>query len=228
MAGDRHIAKRQVLTGDNMPRKPQNPQKQDASNVSQRDCFETPRYATEIIIPFLKKEKVEVVWECACGPGRMSRVLGGEFLCTSSDLSSFNFVSDEFRAKMFDWTLETAIVTNPPFSLKFQFIERALKLGFPFAFLIPADYCGRIGKYMMMGCEKVVPTRRIDYLTPNMLTRINEGTGRGYKILEDVPTDILRKYSSSYFHSMWLTKGLNIGNSETWVELTNDDKNRIF
>jgi hypothetical protein len=98
----------------------------------------------------------------------------------------------------------------------------------PFALLIPADYSGWIIEMMQNGCEKIIPTRRVDYLTPNMLSNINKsGVISEYYRLEDVPTCILRNYTSN-FHSMWLTWGLNIGKQETYVELTNEMKNNIF
>jgi hypothetical protein len=129
----------------------------------------------------------------------------------------------------------------------------------PFALLVPADYSGWIIDAIRNdGAEKIIPTRRIDYITPNILTRIHEGevwdaiedahecaTLRDYKKnymdiwlmdlqahhdvhnyqdINEVPQELLHKYSSSDFHSMWLTWGFGLGKTETFVELSNEEK----
>jgi hypothetical protein len=48
-----------------------------------------------------------------------------------------------------------------------------------------------------------------------------------YEAIEDIPNNLLAKYSSSQFHSCWLTYGLNLGKSETFVELTKEMKENI-
>lgn len=107
------------------------------------------------------------------------------------------------------------IVTNPPFGFKREFYNQCLfyykQYNIPFALLIPAEYNGWIIDAVRNDmCQKLVPTRRIDYLTPNMLQRINAGEKTQYQSLEEVPKNTLPRYSSSDFHSMWLLKGFNI------------------
>lgn len=248
-----------------MARKPKNPQKEELEEAQGRDLFQTPNYAIDLLVPFLDKLGIGNVWECAAGLGKITRRLshwGYKVIATDisypMDGGYFNFLTDHMT-----WEGKMVIVTNTPFSLKKKFFERALEYKTPFAFLIPADYSGWIIDACQMGAEKIIPTRRIDYITPNTLKRIHEGevwekyiqpkysmfktpkdlmeNSEGvfhsliekhedycnYETIYDAPKKLLRKYSSSYFHSMWLTMGFNIGKQETFVELTNEMKDNI-
>lgn len=251
--------------GDNVARKPKSPQKENLTEADGRDLFQTPNYAVDILIPFLDKLGIKNVWECAAGLGKITQRLsrsGYSVIATdisySKDGGHFNFLTDHMT-----WLKDHVIVTNTPFSLKKKFFKRALEYNCPFAFLIPADYSGWIIEACQNGAEKIVPTRRIDYITPNTLQRIHEGElwedkmqeyhekygtlkefayhnmslwyaieerNSDYCLYKDIysaPPKLLRKYSSSYFHSMWLTWGFNIGKQETFVELTNEMKDNI-
>jgi hypothetical protein len=252
-----------------MPRKPKTPQGMDKENVSERDLFQTPNYATDLIVPFLQGIGVKRIWEPAAGLGKMSsRLTYWGFDVYSTDLSyenRFNFLFD--HATWYGGGID-AIVTNPPFSLKSEFYEKCLEYGIPLALLIPADYTGWTIAAVQYGAEKVIPNRRIDFITPRILDRIHEGEvwdnivrnnpkynkfsiekmkdfslqfmslwdvflnktfkdEYRYDSIYDAPQSLLRKYSSSYYHSMWLTHGLKIGQTETFVNLSNEEKNNI-
>lgn len=235
-----------------MPRKPKSPQSEDLSGVSGRDLFQTPEYATDILVPFIPKD-VEFIWEPACGQGKIvNRLKEHAFKVFGSDLREEGRVFRNFLAyKNSDYF--DCIITNPPFSLKRKFYEKCREYDVPFALLIPADYSGWIVKATQDGCEKIIPTRRIDYITPNTLVNICKGesferlsdyersTFKKWQNLPETlwdkkflwddiyscPPVLLQKYSSSYFHSMWLTWGFGLGKSETFVELTQKMKENI-
>lgn len=248
-----------------MPAKTKTQQKEDLASAHNRDLFQSPNYATDIIVPFLQKAGITHVWECAAGRGKMTQRLSVHgFRVVATDITyeePFNFLTDGMT---FEGVAKWAIVTNPPFSLKKKFYERCFEYEIPFALLIPADYSGWIISACKLGAEKVIPTRRIDYITPNVLKRIHEGevwehcvsqdypdykslkeftydkmslwevlSEKRYKnyykfdTIYEVPQNLLRKYSSSDFHSMWITMGLHIGKQETFVELSNSDKDNI-
>src|SRR5687767_14434166 len=121
-----------------MPKKPKTPQKEDLVGLSGRDQFQTPNYATDILIPYLKHMKIFSpnsfrIWECAAGLGKIVNRLGDKGLDVfGTDLQTgTNFLTAESP----EWF--ECIVTNPPFSLKRKFYERALGYGVPFALLIP-------------------------------------------------------------------------------------------
>jgi hypothetical protein len=255
-------------TSYNMRVKPITKAKQSPESSQIRDSFETPRYAVDLLIPFIPKDIIRI-WECAAGNGRISNVLlRNHFYVSESDIrlighvsKTHNFLSDGLGEHQLSWIEQKksfAIVTNPPFSIKDLFIEKAFEYGVPFAFLINADYSGQQIDWIKRGCEKIIPTRRINYLTPNILRRIHEGEVwkvakenlpnissfkdfvefnrnltdaesicnwsaykeiHNYTTVESVPQKLLHKYSSSQFHSMWLTWGFNLGRTETFVDL---------
>lgn len=241
-----------------MPAKTKATQKQDLENVHGRDLFMTPKYATELLFPFLKNvlSSKSIIWECAAGQMKMSKVLETKYKVVSTDLSyktPFNFLTDDPKFKF------SCIITNPPFSLKKKFFDRCCEMGIPFALLIPADYSGWIIEAIQNGAEKIIPSRRIDYITPNVLNRIwygeswerlgitsctmkeyidshrvdewekiiNRNLDVKFNDIYKAPAKLLRKYSSSDFHSMWLTNGFELGQTETFVDLSNEMKDNI-
>jgi len=175
---------------------------------SGRDMFQTPNYATELLVPFIPKH-VRRVWECAFGKGKITGVLWKHgYDVAETDLhaaytvNQMNFLTERRGYMNYD-----AIITNPPFSSKKQFFLRALEYDVPVAMLIPADYSGWVIDCIMnKGCQKIVPTRRVDYITP---------TGRSGKT------------SASMFHSMWLTYKFNLPERENFAELTREMKENI-
>lgn len=176
-----------------------------------RDQFQTPNYATELLIPYLRKYKL--VWEPAAGHGKIARVLEEHDLAViTSDIifdpewvdETFNFIT-QTREPEYMESLDY-IITNPPFSLKHRFYQKCMeywnKYNVPFALLVPADYSGWLVRACMDGAIKMIPTRRIDYITPSGL---------------DGSTGV----HTANFHSMWLTRGIfpNPHNVQTEVYL---------
>lgn len=166
-----------------------------------RDTFETPNYAVDLLVPFIPKF-VNMIWECAAGGGRIAnRLEHYGYHIVRTDIRPYDGDNIVLDFTAVDSKVPfgcTAIVTNPPYSIKEMFIEKAFELGIPFAFLINADYSGLQISWINRGCEKIIPNRRIDYITP---------TGRQGRT------------SASQFHSMWLTHGFNLGRTETFVDL---------
>jgi hypothetical protein len=194
--------------GLNMASKIKISQPQILNQPQGRDSFQTPNYAVDLLIPYIPKY-VRWVWEPASGNGKISNRLSQEGLVIySSDIlppsasrAGINFLT-ELPSEQ-----PQCIITNPPFSLKEKFYKRCLEYGVPFALLIPADYSGWIIEAIQNGAEKIIPTRRIDYITPTGLSGASGHT--------------------SNFHSMWLTHGFNLGKTETFVELSLKDKENI-
>ena len=170
-----------------MPKKIKKTQAENLVGVSGRDLFQTPNYATQLIIPYIPKH-IKYVWEPACGQGKIAQVLRDEgYLVWATDISQFPSVNFLTTNYVIPEPENTAIITNPPFSLKKKFYERCKKYGVCFALLIPADYSSWIIDAVRDGCVKIIPTRRIDYITPS---------GKSGKT-----------GNSANFHSMWLTWG---------------------
>src|ERR1017187_6211417 len=133
-------------------------------NTNSSNVFQTPPEALLPLYPFLKEEWI--IWECAVGNGNLERALSEKgFAVTSSD-KEYNFLVN--APDNFD-----CIITNPPFSLKQQFLQRAYELGKPFAFLLPLttfETAKRQELFKKYGLEVIFFDRRINFETPNKVT----------------------------------------------------------
>lgn len=152
-------------------------------STSYANDFQTPPTALLPLIPFLKKEWT--VWECACGKGNLVRKLEEEgFNVIGTDiLTGHDFLY--WKPDNFD-----CIVTNPPYKLKQQFLERCYQIGKPFALLLPLttfETKSRQSLFYKYGIEVIFLSSRINFETPS---------GRG---------------SGSWFAVAWFTWGLNLG-----------------
>lgn len=95
------------------------------------DQFQTPADAVTPLLAYLRP--CCVVWECAWGKGQLADTLegAGHAVIRSDVQGGQDFLTWEPAAP---WD---CIVTNPPYSLKNEFLARAYALGRPFAFLLP-------------------------------------------------------------------------------------------
>ena len=160
------------------------------------DDFQTPDYALDILIPWLKKEWI--IWECGAGKGNIVRYLEKQgFTVKGSDiLTGVDFLTSKMEP--FD-----CIVTNPPFSLKDDFIKRCYDLGKPFALLLPLTALegkDRQSLYKKYGIQLIVPDSRINFYTPD------------------------GKNSGSWFLSAWYTWKMNLPHDINFVDMTKRTK----
>jgi hypothetical protein len=161
------------------------------------DNFQTPAWALDCLIPYLYL--LQRIWEPACGSGNLVTGLRASgFKVRGTDiLKGTDFLHCDIQA--FD-----VIVTNPPFSLKDEFLEHCYKLGKPFALLLPIsvfDSKFRRKLFNQYGVEFIFPDRRIPFETPNHKKRLKAG-----------------KKSSPQFQTVWVTHGLNIGQQLTFTD----------
>jgi hypothetical protein len=95
------------------------------------DLYETPEVAVRALLEV--EQLPHFVWECACGPGSIVKVLrGAGYRVVATDLVDYGCPES---LSGIDFLMETkapagveAIVTNPPFKLAAQFVERGLDL----------------------------------------------------------------------------------------------------
>ena len=157
------------------------------------DEFFTPEYALKPLLPFLNKDWV--IWECAWGKGALATHLENKGFkvigCKEQD-----FLTDLINKHAFD-----IIITNPPYSLKGEFLERCYELGKPFALLMPLTTLEGIKRgalFKKYGIQLIIPNRRINFITPS---------GKG---------------SGAWFQVAWFTWGLNLPKDLIFVELNRD------
>jgi hypothetical protein len=156
------------------------------------DDFQTPAYAINPLLPYISKDKP--IWECAAGKGNLVKAFTNlGYTCFGTDaLTGQSFFLYQPNQR-FD-----VIVTNPPFSLKQEFLEHAYCLGKPFAFLLPLttlETKKRQDLFKKYGLEVILLDRRVNFETPS-------GNGKG-----------------SWFATAWFTWGLNIGQQLTFVKM---------
>jgi hypothetical protein len=137
------------------------------------DFYETPAAA---IYALLKAEKLpQNLWEPACGPGAIVRVLreaGHNVLGTDlvdygspdQDHGGWDFLLERELPKLANGDAIEAIVTNPPFKLAGEFVEHALKL------------CPRV--IMLLRLTFYESKRRNSILDGGQLARVHVFTNR--------------------------------------------------
>ncbi len=92
------------------------------------DFYPTPIYATAEL---LKKEKFKgSIWECACGNGAMSNVLKEHgYSVYSSDITDRGYGENRNLDFLSGTNIKADnIITNPPFKLAKEFVEKALTI----------------------------------------------------------------------------------------------------
>ena len=157
--------------------------------------FQTPIEALIPLLPYLKKDWL--VWECACGRGNLVKALNEKgFLTVGTDiLTEHDFL--KWHPEKFD-----CIVTNPPYSIKQQFLERCYNLKKPFALLLPLttfETQKRQELFKRHGLEVIFLSKRLNFETP---------TGKG---------------SGSWFATAWFTNWMNIGKELNFPQVENQE-----
>lgn len=155
------------------------------------DDYQTPKEALKPLFPYLRKEWM--IWECAEGNGNLTKALieEGYDVVGTDTLTGQDFLTwqpDKFGC----------IITNPPYSLKQQFLERAYSLRKPFAFLLPLTTFETEKRQILFkrdGLEVIFLNKRINFETPS---------GRG---------------SGAWFAVAWFTNWLHVGRAFTFSSI---------
>lgn len=115
-----------------------------ADDRSKTDFYETPTEVTAALIDFLESKNIispgALIWEPACGRGKMANVfISRGYHVAATDLfpqvcgaQGVDFMTADIPC---DW-----VITNPPFSHAAEFIQHALELGKPCAFLLKSQF----------------------------------------------------------------------------------------
>jgi len=121
----------------------------------------TPYKAVEPLFEFLPKNKV--IWGCTdFGESNITKFLrDNDYQVITSHKDNFDFLNDQID---FEYDM---IITNPPYTLKDEFLRRCYELGKPFALLLPLTALEGVerGKmYNQYGLEILVLDRRINFM----------------------------------------------------------------
>lgn len=153
------------------------------------DNFQTDPKSLDCLAPYLKEGSC--IWEPASGNGNLTFSLCSRgYKAFGTDIIlGCDFLNSDFECDY--------IITNPPYSLKEEFLGRCYQLGRPFALLMPLTTFDSVERRKLMdlnGVEIIFPEKRINFETPNHDKNIKNG-----------------KKTSSWFYTCWFTWGLNIG-----------------
>ncbi len=107
------------------------------NNIGQRkksDFYETPYSITQQLLDFLQLPLQYTILEPACGNYAISKVLNqNKYKTITKDIKyNQNFLNETGYYDI--------IITNPPYSLAFEFIQKAKTLTNYFCFLLPLAY----------------------------------------------------------------------------------------
>ena len=128
------------------------------------DACQTPAYAIDPLLPYLERDWT--IWEPAAGEGLLVEALfdsGFDSVAQSDILTGQNF----FEHDPSDWD---CLVTNPPYSIKYEWLKRCYELGRPFALLVPVETIGAKTAQELMqkyGYEIMLLDQRVDFKMPN-------------------------------------------------------------
>ncbi len=182
--------------------KPKQNRKSDKTKHNTMDYCRTPPYAVEPLVPYLPP--TFTVWESCCGEH------AEHFLLGALERREFDVIGTDILHGIdyFSWEPQTydIQITNPPYSIKYDWIQRAYDLGKPFALLIPLETIGSARAQHMAqtyGAEFILLDKRVDFFMPN----------KGYG-------------GSAQFPVMWWTHGLGIGRDISYAKLHKPPKSR--
>jgi hypothetical protein len=165
------------------------------SKKGMSDDFQTPAIAIKPLLKYLKKELV--IWDCACGNGNLTNAFTKEgYTIYNTDIK---YGIDFLKSDNIHIDIDSCIVTNPPYSLKNEFLLKCYELNKPFALLLPLttlETKKRQDLFKKHGIEIILLDKRINFETPNKVEK-----------------------SSSWFATAWFTHGLNIGSMITFETL---------
>ena len=130
------------------------------------DDYQTPPETLLPLYEYLDKDKI--IWEPACGFGNLVNAFearGYEVIATDKyvpPLPLRDFLI--YEPQLYDY-----IITNPPFSIKTEFVRRSYALKKPFTLLMP--YAGletddRQKLYKKLGIQLILFNQRVNFEVP--------------------------------------------------------------
>ena len=163
-----------------------------ANNKEKSDEYYTPHYAIYPLLQYLPKDKV--IWACTDTSGSISSFLKEK---------GYKVVSTEDNFLLYNKPKGDIIVTNPPYSLKTEFLEHAYELGIAFAFILPITALegGRRQKlYRKYSINLILFNKRIQFRSDR---------------------------SGAWFATAWFIHGLNMPSQINFFELLPENMKNV-
>jgi hypothetical protein len=170
--------------------------KVDYSKNGPNDEYYTPVEAVEMIIPYIPKH-VRTIWECtAIKESRIVEVLRSHgYEVITSHIKEGKDYLEYVPMEPYDLT-----VTNPPYSLKHEFLKRGFELKKPFMFLLPITTLEGAKRHRLFreyGIQLIIPDRRFSFKP--------DGSG-------------------AWFQTSWFTHGLKLEKDLNFITVKNSVK----
>lgn len=130
--------------------------------AEKNDELYTPNYAIKPLLKYIPKDTT--IWECTdWGGSNISKLLRDNgYKVVSTSKNELDFLVDKAS---FEFDI---IITNPPYSLKDEFIEKCYEYQKPFCLLLPITALEGVKRGEMFrkhGIELMVFDRRCNFLT---------------------------------------------------------------
>lgn len=181
------------------------------------DAYFTPEWCTRTLVRYIDFHLPDndTIWEPACGDGRMANVLAAAgYRVIASDIANWGYGATgcDFLADPREWHANipvpscAAVVTNPPFGVASEFVERALNVTRPVkgkvAILQRHDFDAASGRHPLFqttgGVKLVLHKRPYWYITPADMPASPEAAKRAA-----IPVGADGKPASPRFNYSW-------------------------
>lgn len=202
----RLTAKEKALLDKHLRASKRKPPKSNLKNIPARDQCQTPPYAILPLLPYLPKEWI--VWESAASKhgflGEAIRALNGNTVIeTGIELDGTDYLKAIPRGDV--------EVTNTPYSIKFDWLERAYDNRKPFAFLLPFDTWAAAraqNLFQRFGMQIIILNRRVHFHMPNLGWGDFDENGEPAKVWDQDKKKWVTHISRSDYSVAWFTWGL--------------------
>ena len=136
-----------------------------SKNFIKHDDYMTPKYAWENIIKYIPKNKI--TWEAFYGDGNSGKYLEELGLKVIHEQVDF-----------FNNNLGDMIISNPPFSLSKEIMNRLYELDKPFILILPASKIttSYFRKWKDKNIQIIIPRKRIHFIK-----KVNGEIPKGWK-----------------------------------------------
>jgi len=200
--------KEQAAIDLSLRRSKRKPAKSNLKNIPERDEAQTPPYAVLPLLPYVPKEWI--IWESASSKygflGEALRALNGNTVIeTGLELDGTNYltVPPKLTAQL--------QITNPPFSIKYEWIERSFDNHQPFALLMPFDTWAAAraqAQFQRFGMSIIILNRRVHFHMPNLGWGEFDKNGDPKLFWDKEKEKYVTHVSRSDYSVAWFTWGL--------------------
>lgn len=167
-------------------RKPKSNYKVDKDKFSPIDFCQTPPEALLPLYDFIPAHSV--IWESAAGGRSLVTAFKnngyGVYDTDLQDGDAYNFFEFAILPELY-----FAQITNPPYGIKRQWVQRSYELGKPFCLLMPVEFLGTQGLHKLWKeygqTQQIFFTQRINFHMP---IKGSENKETGWKSSAQFPT----------------------------------------